>query len=278
MTEHEDPRVSAGYQALGREHPPEALDAAILAASRRAVGAGPRRSRLRRWALPVSIAAVVVLTMSIVVRIELERPDLETATPVPVAPQVLEEKAAQRADKKEADAGLAKRNAQPAAKLKSQAREAAPAPAPSAPPEAERARREAQGMRAPAAPAPAAAPARQFVPEPPAARAPSAVGAASAPAPAAVSEAPADRTASPAQGAGRVASGAALEDRAKASAETAGKRDESPRAWLERIARLRREGRAKEADESLAEFRKRYPDYEIPKELREAVLGTAKTE
>jgi len=287
MTEHEDPRVSAGYQALGRESPPEALDAAILAASRRAVGAGPRRNRLRRWALPVSIAAVVVLTMSIVVRIQLERPDLETATPVPVAPQVLEEKAAQRADKKEADAALAKRNAQPAAKPKSQALEAAPAPtplAPSAPAEAERARREARTLRAPAAQAPA--PARQFVPEPSAARAPasaeasapSAVGAASAPAPAAVSEAPADLTRSLAQGAGRAASGAALEDRAKASTDTVGKRDESPRAWLERIARLRREGRAKEADESLAEFRKRYPDYEIPKELREAVLGTAKTE
>ncbi len=284
MTEHEDPRVSAGYQALGREHPPEALDAAILAASRRAVGAGPRRSRLRRWALPVSIAAVVVLTMSIVVRIELERPDLETATPVPVAPQVLEEKAPPRADKKEADAALAKRNAQPAAKPKSQALEAAPAPAPSAPAEVERARGEGQVMRAPAAPAPAAAPARQFVPEPPAAgapaaaaSAPSALGAANAPAPAAVSEAPGDRTASPAQGAGRVAPGAALEDRAKASADTVGKRDESPRAWLERIARLRREGRVKEADESLADFRKRYPDYEIPKDLREAVLGTAQT-
>jgi len=281
MTEHEDPRVSAGYQALGREHPPEALDAAILAASRRAVGAGPRRGPLRRWALPVSIAAVVVLTMSLVVRIELERPDLETATPVPVAPQVLEEKAAQRADKKEADAALAKRNAQPAAKPKSQALEAAPAPAPSAPAEVERARGEGQVMRAPAAPAPA--PARQFVPEPPAAgapapaasSAPSALGAASAPAGA--SEAPAARLSSENEGAGRTANQAALEDRAKASADTVGKRDESPRAWLERIARLRREGRVKEADESLADFRKRYPDYEIPKDLREAVLGTAQT-
>jgi hypothetical protein len=258
MTEHEDPRVSAGYQALGREHPPEALDAAILAASRRAVGAGPRRSRLRRWALPVSIAAVVVLTMSIVVRIELERPDLETATPVPVTPEVLEQKAPRRADENEADAARAKRKERPAAKAKSEALEAAPAPA--------------------------AAPARQFVPEPPAARspasaeptAPSALGAASAPA--GVSEAPADRAGLANQGTGRAASRAALEDRAKASAEAAGKRDESPREWLERIARLRREGHVKEADESLAAFRKRYPAYEIPKDLREAVLGTAQAE
>ena len=276
MTEHEDPRVSAGYQALGRENPPEALDAAILAASRRAVGAGPRRSALRRWALPVSITAVVVLTMSIVVRIELERPDLESATPVPVAPQVLEEKPAQRADKKESDDVLMKHKLRSAPQPKTQGLEAAPAPAAPATREMERLSRERQAVPAPPAEKPAA-PARQFVPEPPAApspgpaesNAPSALGAASA---------PTGRAASQAQGAGRVAPGAALEDRAKASAETAGKRDESPREWLERIARLRREGRIKEADESLAAFRKRYPEYEIPKDLRDAVLGTAKTE
>jgi len=76
-----------------------------------------------------------------------------------------------------------------------------------------------------------------------------------------------------AQGAGRLSLRALPEDRARASAEMAGKKDESPREWLERIARLRREGRVKEADDSLAEFRRRHPDYEIPKEMREAVLG-----
>ena len=38
----------------------------------------------------------------------------------------------------------------------------------------------------------------------------------------------------------------------------------TPQAWLARIAELRKEGRQREADESLAEFRKRYPDYKIP--------------
>lgn len=254
MAEHEDPRVSAGYRQLGAESPPEALDAAILAASRRALGAGPRRSRARRWALPVSIAAVVVLTMSIVVRVQLERPDLETATPVPVTPRVLEDKATRRADENEAHAGLAKRKERPAAKPKSEALEAAPA-----------------------SPAPPVAPERQFVQETPAARAPSPAES-SAPSALGAASAPADRAAAQAPIAGRAASGAALEGRAKSSAEAAGKRDESPREWLERIARLRREGHVKEADESLAAFRKRYPDYEIPKELRESVLGTAKTE
>jgi hypothetical protein len=42
----------------------------------------------------------------------------------------------------------------------------------------------------------------------------------------------------------------------------------TPEAWLERIAELRKQKRKREADESLAEFRKRYPDYRIPEALR----------
>ena len=34
-------------------------------------------------------------------------------------------------------------------------------------------------------------------------------------------------------------------------------------AWHARIADLRRQGRLKEAEESLAEFRKRYPDHPV---------------
>jgi hypothetical protein len=294
MAEHEDPRVSAGYRALGEERPPQALDDAILAASRRAVGAGPRRagtSRVRRWALPVSIAAVVVLTMSLVVRIQLERPDFDSplpapAAPIPAAPPAAEKNAAPRDAKEEADA-LAKRNAQLLAEPKAKARAEPPAVA-----ERERSMSlERQGARAPAAPAPAPAadpPARGFVAEPPAPKsapapapaesaAPAQLGAASGVAPAAapgIPEGRADRAPSgKPQAGGRVASRAALEDRAQVSAEQAGKKDESPREWLERIARLRREGRVKEADDSLVEFRRRYPDHEIPKDLREAVLG-----
>jgi hypothetical protein len=46
------------------------------------------------------------------------------------------------------------------------------------------------------------------------------------------------------------------------------KSEMTPEAWLARIAELRKEGRKREADESLAEFRKRYPDYRIPESLR----------
>lgn len=43
----------------------------------------------------------------------------------------------------------------------------------------------------------------------------------------------------------------------------------TPAQWLERIARLRAEGRHEEADKALAEFRKRYPDFRISAEMLE---------
>jgi len=46
---------------------------------------------------------------------------------------------------------------------------------------------------------------------------------------------------------------------------------ESPEAWLERIAGLRRQGKDEEADKALAEFRKRYPDYRLSDEMRTKV-------
>ena len=63
--------------------------------------------------------------------------------------------------------------------------------------------------------------------------------------------------------------GAAAQSRAGATAEA--KRAEAeltPQAWLERIAELRKQGREREAQESLAEFKKRHPDYKIPESLR----------
>jgi hypothetical protein len=42
---------------------------------------------------------------------------------------------------------------------------------------------------------------------------------------------------------------------------------ETPEQWLERVAKLRAEGRHEEADKALEEFRKRHPDFKIPGEL-----------
>lgn len=46
---------------------------------------------------------------------------------------------------------------------------------------------------------------------------------------------------------------------------------ETPEQALERIAKLRAEGRHEEADRALAELRKRHPEFRIPAEMRERV-------
>ncbi len=66
MAEHEDPELSERYRALGREEPPRELDAKILAAAR-------ARSGLRRWVLPLSVAAVIVLSVTVTLEMQRER-------------------------------------------------------------------------------------------------------------------------------------------------------------------------------------------------------------
>lgn len=67
-----------------------------------------------------------------------------------------------------------------------------------------------------------------------------------------------------------VAAGAVAESRVRAAAPMAklSQAPLTPEAWLERIAELRKQNRKREAEESLAEFRKRYPDHKIPEALR----------
>jgi len=177
-----DVRVSERYRALGREQPPPALDAAILAASRR---------RHARWVVPVSIAAVVVLAVGVTLRVQIE--ERKDAEDIALSPQVFQ----------------------------------APAPADEV---ARQSKRDA--ATAPAAPQ---------------------LGARKR-------EAPAEASADRAEPAGRASAGVAV---GKLSAPP-----ETPEQWLERIAKLRDAGKAREADESLAEFKRRYPDYRISEALR----------
>src|SRR6185503_11049047 len=72
-----DDKLSKRYRELGREEPPRALDEAILASARRAVA--PRTTQ--RWAMPVSIAAVLVLATGVTLRMQQEQPGIETAAP-----------------------------------------------------------------------------------------------------------------------------------------------------------------------------------------------------
>src|SRR3954465_13917586 len=74
-----DGKLTALYRAAAGDPPPPALDAAILAAARRAVAARPRpagHSFARAWRGPLSVAAVVVLSVSLVMLMREEAPDL----------------------------------------------------------------------------------------------------------------------------------------------------------------------------------------------------------
>jgi hypothetical protein len=117
-------------------------------------------------------------------------------------------------------------------------------------------------MQAPASPPAALESRAQAAPE--AAAPPAAPAAAAAPQLGARKrEAPAEASADRAEPAGRASAGVAA---GKLSAPP-----QTPEQWLERIAKLRDAGKAREADESLAEFKRRYPDYRIPEAMRARV-------
>jgi hypothetical protein len=129
-----------------------------------------------------------------------------------------------------------------------------------------------QVLEAPRPAAPAPRPKAAEAPQP-AAPAP-AQKASEAPRPAAPvqeSKEPVAPAAGAADAVGAVASapGLAAESRLrKESSAKLAQAELTPEAWLTRIAELRKQGRTREADESLAEFKKRYPDYRIPEPLR----------
>ena len=273
MTDSDD-KLLHRYRALPREEPPRALDDAILAASRRAVSARPALSR--RWAAPVSIAAVLVLAFGVTLEMQREEPGIEYqapqrpepratpmqspsgSSPAVAAPQPKLEAPAAREDKA---AGTELRRAAPQALKKS-----TPMPMKEAP-----ATREA---------APAARPVERL-PEAFTVSPPQPQSVPAAPPPASMDRmrdaniAPAPASAPPAA-AGAAALGAA--SRAKVMSVPAAKAegDEADRApartfaapseperELERIAKLREGGRNDEADKAFDEFRRMYPDFRI---------------
>lgn len=123
-----DARLDRLYRGTGSEDPPARLDAAILAAAHREVGAGPRApsSMLRRWRVPVSIAAVVVLTVSLVTLVQEEDGDRIPEIPPVATLPALEQKAGPPEPAATMEPGREDRSAQFLP-------ERAPAPAASAP-------------------------------------------------------------------------------------------------------------------------------------------------
>ena len=299
-----DSRLSGLYREQAQEQPPAALDAAILAAAKREVNAGPRRVRApfaRSWAASLSLAAVVTLSVTLVIVIRERSADDALTLPARDARQAQATAAPDRAAE---PAQLA----QSAPQMAPHAAEHAPAPKvdlPRAQPATPASRRaeepgptgkleSAAGERPAAKTAVNAASAADGD-----ASREVAVPSAAAPGQAApvrgdrarpqrdsrdrpetgrFAEQPATAPAAPAaqQAASESKQAAALSAEPGAGANQRLSRTERmfaepplpPQKWLERIEELRREGRLTEADASLVEFKKRYPDYPLPKHLK----------
>lgn len=340
-----DPAIDRIYQAAGADEPAPEMDAAILAAAHRAVGARPRpagHSWIRSWRGAMSVAAVLVLSVSLVLVMREEAPDV-------VSP--LGSEAPPAAAGSKLDYGLVERKID-----ESDARSARPAEpqtprsvglkpsngvtssglAMPAPAEAMRGMRAKDGFEAKPdsvasadvalakrresvegsierkdGPAPAVKAeqriaqlerAKETAASPPARVAESAVAKQSAPTEsagriaepvAAPKVAMADeqraadiakrneisesRTRSVAENAAPAASGTlrlqpaappVLPQAKPAPMHAQSDRDLAPDKWLERIEELRKQGRIDDARASLAEFRKRYPDFKLPETLR----------
>jgi hypothetical protein len=82
-----NPVLDRAYAAGATEEPPAHLDAAILAAARREVRAGPRSagSLLHSWRAPLALAAVLVLSVSVVILMREEGADRLDRAPPPAA-------------------------------------------------------------------------------------------------------------------------------------------------------------------------------------------------
>jgi hypothetical protein len=249
MTDSDD-KLLRRYRELAREEPTRALDDAILAASRRAVA---KRSWSRRFAAPVSIAAVLVLAFGLTLEMMREEPGVEYSAPREEKRE--EPKPAARQAPMESRSAAAPRpmkEAAPAAKVQE-----ATSPAGVAPPApfAKEMRRAPEAF----APSPQSAPAASAAPM----------------------DAMRDANVAPASPAARATAGALVAPRAKSEMQesrqaparapaaagasaASSELEHEPERELERIARLREEKRDDEADRALADFKRRYPDFRIP--------------
>lgn len=278
-----DPRIERLYREAAREEPPARLDAAILAAGRREVGAGPRSlaSRLRRWHVPVSIAAVVMVSVTLVILLREEEDKRNGAPPVqaiptpadwpaapparPTPPEVAKETTRSRDSATESLRQKSRDDSEAAARSELAA-DSRPEPAPPV----------ASGEGTLATPAGKPLP-QPFLAAPSPAdekrAARSAADAATAGRMASAPDAPSEpqatrpraeaRRAAPLTGA--MAKRSAEQDRPPA---WQGFEKERPEKWLARIEELRAQGRGPEAQEMLSEFKRRFPEHPLPLGLK----------
>jgi resuscitation-promoting factor RpfA len=270
MAEQRDPKVSAAYLELGAEEPPRALDEAILAAARSSPASGRPSARpwTQRFAVPLGLAAVLVLSVTVTLRVQHEQPGIES-------PAVTQ---------KEADAPEAPLRLKPEVQIKSAAEPARQRQAP----RKEQTEPKPSAHQAPAAPSSASA--DMLASRADAGRlAESNIGGAAArqaeertardaeaaarahQAGALLAKRPLDQQPAPALAAAAPAALAtpapAPQQPAKAAEQAARVPADTPEREFERIAQLRAEGRHDEADKAFLEFRRRYPGFRITEEM-----------
>lgn len=277
MTERNDPQdqeLAALYRASAQEQPSAGLDARILAAARGAASV-PRpaaTSWVSRWRIPVALAATVVLTTTLTLMVQdeesgrLSAPDSgagakqapqPAAAPARQSAPVVTPAAPKSSPKpslaqpEEMTAPLRDSAAPPLVSgqaAKSSEEPASPRPEAVAPDLSRSAGRisgERKAMRA--------APARDDLPS----------GNLTKDQPALEEVRPEMQAAPPAPA--PAAKRADSAERAGATAPT----ERSPEQWLAEIRKLRQESKTAEAEASLAEFRKRYPQFPLPDDLKQ---------
>ncbi|MBS1219320.1 MAG: hypothetical protein H6R21_2453 [Proteobacteria bacterium] len=263
-----DPQLAAIYRAGTAAEPPARLDDTIRAAARRAVAAGPRRSGVRRWMVPVSLAAVIVLSVTVVTMMREQGADRldsttlspETAPPAPVAVQPGDARPPVVTAPKVPEASTARRSPAAPPGLVAPAEPAAPAPAPALQADSLPRRVTAEpGMAAPDSESPAKDKAAEMT---------RSEGFADTSRDNAAVRSPRRSAPAPMVDA---ASGAGASAKSAAPAGNALWQDlvlAPPEKWLQRIAELRHAGKTADAAALVAEFRRRFPGEELPQDLR----------
>jgi resuscitation-promoting factor RpfA len=276
MIERRDDELSRIYRDAEGPRPPQRVDDNILAASQRVAGARRRPAGFgfaRRWGTPVALAATVLVTFTLALMVFERESGLDAMAPearrtdrpakiLPAEPQ--------RADQPGTPSPLVLRPIAPAPPI-SQALQrdpvgqgpgestvsmgglgtGQPAFVPEVPRASEVLRKREEAKPALAAPVPDAQSAPELRQQARPMQAPAA-----APAAGALSESGATL-----QGSGVTAAIASPLAVSEAKERT-------PEKWLEDIRKLRTEGRMTEVERELTEFRKRYPDYILPEDLR----------
>ena len=264
-----DPQLDSAYREMPRDEPSAALDERIRAAALRAVGAGPQsvaaahqRSIFARWRVPLSLAASILLVVTVTLMVQEEERTPGNERAAPPAPVAVPPPESPRAPPRVPKSAEIKHPSQTSAAGRVAGEESPPVR--SLEMRKERAREPASPqvtIPSDAAPAPPTA-----APAPPPATAPTA-----APSPVlresgAIQSAPSPRPDQLQQLRGVEASGAAPAGAAPSAASDAAAL-RSPEDWIAAIRLLKSQGRETEATAELAEFRRRYPDYVLPPDL-----------